>query len=245
MPRLWPPIWWGRGPDGWPLLVVPLGGKVPGEDDPTSPLYHPMPPAVRLLEASTGRTLHTIDGLSWPRLADLDGDGIADLWGSVNGKLRAFRAEPPEAWRSLDELIPAGDFDGDGIADAMTVELQIWDAFEKVKMNSRTALARSGRNGRALWTRTLDDAESPLNWEAWLGPQMASHSTLSTFPLPAGDLDGDGAPEVVVVKREDGGRGDARGTAILPIQVLSGRSGRRLWGAGPLPSLGSQAFGYS
>ncbi len=37
VPRLWPPIWWGRGPDGWPMLVVPLGGKVPGEDDPSEP----------------------------------------------------------------------------------------------------------------------------------------------------------------------------------------------------------------
>ena len=40
-------------------------------------------------------------------------------------------------------------------------------------------------------------------------------------------------------------RGAGRGNAILPVQVLSGRSGRRLWSAGPLPPLGSDAFGYS
>ena len=90
-PHLWAPSWWGRGPDGWPMLVVPLGGKVPGGSNPVSPQDHPMPPVTRLLEASTGRTLHTIDGLSWPKRADLDGDGLEDLWGSVNGKLRAFR----------------------------------------------------------------------------------------------------------------------------------------------------------
>jgi outer membrane protein assembly factor BamB/tRNA A-37 threonylcarbamoyl transferase component Bud32 len=240
-PRLWPPIWWGRGPDVWPMLVVPLGGKVPGED----PLSHLMPPVVHLLEASTGRTLHTIDGLFWPRLADLDGDGLEDLWGSVDGKLRAFRAGPPEAWRSLDALVPAADLDGDGIADAMTAELRISADFEKPRTDSRTAVARSGRDGRMLWTKKLDEAESLLNWEAWLGPQMGVRTTLSTFPLPTGDLDGDGAPEVVVVKREDSGRGDARGAAILPIQVLSGRSGRWLWSAGPLPALGPVAFGYA
>ena len=239
-PRRWPPIWWGRGPDGWPMLVTPLGGKVPGED----PLSHPMPPVVLLLEASTGRTLHTIDGLLWPRIADLDGDGLEDLWGSVDGKLQAFRAEPPETWRSLDELAPAGDLDGDGFADAMSVELRTWADFEKIKTDTRTAVARSGRDGRMLWTSRLDDAENLLNWEAWLGPQMGIHWNLSTFPLPAGDLDGDGVPEVVVMKQEES-RGDSRGTAVLPIQVLSGRSGRRLWSAGPLPPLGPVALGYS
>jgi tRNA A-37 threonylcarbamoyl transferase component Bud32 len=245
VPQLWPPNWWGRGPDGWPMLVVPIGGKVPGEDDPTSPLYHSMPPVVRLLGASTGRTLHTIDGLFWPKVADLDGDGLEDLWGSVDGKLRAFRAVPPEAWRSFGGLVPAGDLDGDSLADVLTVELRTSDTFEKVKTDDRTAVARSGRDGRVLWTRRLDDTESPLNWEAWLGPQRERRCNLSTLPLPAGDFDGDGAPEVVVVRKEGGPRGDARGAAILPIQVLSGRSGRRLWSAGPLPVVGPQVLAYS
>ena len=32
--------------------------------------------------------------------ADLDGDGQADLWGAVDGELRAFRGEAPETWRA-------------------------------------------------------------------------------------------------------------------------------------------------
>ena len=244
-PQIGPPLWWGRGPDGWPMLVVPLGGKAPGENEPPWQEAGRMPPVVRILEASTGRMLHTIDGLSWPRLADLDGDGLDDLWGSVEGKLRAFRAGPPEAWRSLDKLVPAGDLDGDGIVDAMTAELHSPSEWEKLRTDSRTAVARSGRDGRVLWTATLDDREDSLHWETWSGPRSGMTSTLSTFPLPGGDLDGDGAPEVVVVKREEGGRGEARGAVTLPIQVLSGRSGRQLWSAGPLPPLGYDASGYS
>src|SRR5262249_19343779 len=155
---------------------------------------------VRILEASTGRTLHTIDGLAWPRLADLDGDGIEELWGSVEGNLRAFRAGPPEAWRSLDKLVPAGDLDGDGIVDAMTVDLHSSGEFQKPKADSRTALARSGRDGRVLWTTALDDREESLNSETSSGPRSGIRSSFSTFPLPAGDLDGDGAPEVVVTQ---------------------------------------------
>jgi serine/threonine protein kinase len=241
--RIWAPSWWGCGPDGWPMLVVPLGGKVSGEADPTSPLYHPMPPVTRLLEASTGRTLRTIESLSWPKLADLDGDGLEDLWGSVDDKLRAFRAEPPEAWRSLDELVPAGDLDGDGLADVMTVELSSSADFEMGKLDKRTAVARSGSDGHLLWTATIDDVGSSLNWESWLGPRSGTRSTLSTFPVPGGDFDGDGAPEVIVVTREEAGAA-VKGTASLPIQVLSGRSGRRLWRAGSMPPLGFDVLGY-
>ena len=45
--------WWGRGPDGWPLLAVPLGRS--GGD---------VPPIVYSLEASTGRPVSTVVGLS-------------------------------------------------------------------------------------------------------------------------------------------------------------------------------------
>ena len=182
-PRIGPPLWWGRGPDGWPMLVVPLGGKAPGEIELPYQQAGRMPPVVRILEASTGRKLHTIDGLSWPKLADLDGDGLEDLWGSVEGKLRAFRGGPPEAWRSLDELVPVADLDGDRLADALAVELHSAAGFEKDKMDSRTAVARSGRDGRVLWTRKLDDGEGSLNWETWFGARPRHR--LDPLDLPA------------------------------------------------------------
>ena len=233
-PRMGPPLWWGRGPDGWPMLVVPLGGMAQGEIEVPYQQAGRMPPVVRILEASTGRKLHTIDGLSWPKLADLDGDGLEDLWGSVEGKLRAFRGGPPEAWRSLDELVPVADLDGDGLADALALKLHSAAGFEKVKLDNRTAVARSGRDGRVLWTRKLDDGEGSLNWETWFGARPRIDWTLSTFPLHRGDLDGDGSPEVIVTGETSWAR--SPGTPALPIEVFSGRSGRRLWKAGPLPS---------
>ena len=102
------PVWWGRGPDGWPLLALPLGGEAPVEKL-RLPVGEPMAqPIVHLLEASTGRERHRVIGLTNPGFADLDGDGLADLWGEVDGEVRAFRGEGAEAWRALGRFDRAG-----------------------------------------------------------------------------------------------------------------------------------------
>ena len=91
----------GRGPDGWPLLALPLGGEA---REPISILLRegPLaPPSIHFLEASTGREQHSLMGVASAKFADLDGDGLADLWGDFDGELRAFRGESPEAWRAL------------------------------------------------------------------------------------------------------------------------------------------------
>ncbi len=93
------PRWWGRGPDGWPLLAVPIGQS--GGD---------VPPIVENLEASTGRVVSSAVGLSKAGVADLDGDGLDDLWGEADGQLRAFRGETPELWRTLGSLGAAREF---------------------------------------------------------------------------------------------------------------------------------------
>ncbi len=72
---------------------------------------------------------------------------------------------------------------------------------------------------------------------------MEKSHDLATYPLPGGDLDGDGVPDVVVSQRLSIER-KAGPPATLPLQVFSGRSGRRLWSAGPLP-LGFEAHGFS
>ena len=104
--RFWKPQWWGRGPDGWPLLAVPVGGRHPEAVEAGVSSSHVNPPILHLLEATTGRERHTIDGLNRASFADLNGDGLADLWGEVDGELRAFRGEAAEAWRASAGLMP-------------------------------------------------------------------------------------------------------------------------------------------
>ncbi len=102
--------WWGRGPDGWPLLAVALGGnqRQAGFVSPQNDSA-----IVSNLEASTGRVVHAAVGLNSAGVADLDGDGIPDLWGEADGQLRAFRGEAPEASRALGWFArPEGSRDG-------------------------------------------------------------------------------------------------------------------------------------
>jgi serine/threonine protein kinase len=239
-PMIGPPRWWGRGPDGWPLLIVPVGGKPPTVNDPVEPDWETEPPVVHFLAAATGHEVHTLAGLSWPRAADLDGDGLEDLWGSYQGKLRAFRGELPEAWRALGQFHAGGDLDGDGIADLVSADLRIRVGFNEVRQVPPTAIVRSGRDGRVLW-RTAIESWQTRSFE--LGNDNESGYTLSTFPLPCGDFDGDGVLDVVAT----GNRAVntvAGVAAALPLEVYSGRMRRLLWSAGPLP-LGFEASGYS
>ena len=151
------PLFWGRGPDGWPLLAISLGGWY----QVTSSMASDRPAAVHVLEASTGRELHQIEGLHGAKVADFDGDGLGDLWGEAEGQLTAVRGPMPEAWRALGYFAAAGrysgppdehashtaDLDGDGIGDALTREFLSPNA--RNAPGTRTVLARSGRDGHA------------------------------------------------------------------------------------------------
>ncbi len=274
--RVLPLRWWGRGPDGWPLLAVGLGGQDPQGIFNASAA---IPPIVHNLEASTGRDVATAVGLASPGVADLDGDGLLDLWGEAGGQLQAFRGEAPEAWRALGLFgpaepprswsvavaPPAADLDGDGIADVLSTDLRTQPRTPKESIashalepafsqgfpsggapgasppGSRTAVARSGRDGRVIWKAALDES-----W-AGLGGDPGETTLLTAPPLPSGDLDGDGTPDVIAQTTRFGvrpGGFELKHAATLPLRALSGRSGRRLWSAGPLP-LGFRAFGDS
>jgi outer membrane protein assembly factor BamB/predicted Ser/Thr protein kinase len=230
----WPPVWWGRGADGWPMLAVPLGGSMMAESPNLVSFVWTVPPEVRMLSASDGRDRHTIPGLFRPSAADLDGDGLDDLIGSADGTWRAFRATTPEEWRALGEFRPAADFDGDGVVDVLNEGLRAKSSFA----DQRTLVARSGRDGHVLW-RTLVDPEKDWNRD---GEDTTYHAVAA--PARNGDLDGDGAPDVIVTVSKlvtTIGRG---GGASIPLAAISGRSGRSLWSAGRLP-LGFAASGHT
>ena len=103
--RSGPLRWWGRGPDGWPLLAVPMGGRS------TRGRLQLRDVASRRSSTSSrprrAGASSTAVGLGQVGVADLDGDGLADLWGEADGQLRAFRGEAPEAWRALGRFVPA------------------------------------------------------------------------------------------------------------------------------------------
>ena len=137
-------------------------------------------------------------------MADLDGDGLADLWGEADGQLVAFRGPMPEASRALgyynaaggdantssDRTIHTVDFDGDGIGDALASPVR--SPVKNDEAGSRTVVARSGRDGHVLWKTAT---ESPALWG---GTTPWTQYYLSTFPMPEGDLDGDGTCDVIV-----------------------------------------------
>ncbi len=258
----WPLRWWGRGPDGWPMLAVPIGGPPPAELQRIFARSFLVRPVVHVLEGSTGKERHAILGLYRPEAADLDGDGLDDLWGEVDGQLRAFRGRAPEAWRALGGYKPAGDapslrpprdpasvdwttprqdsarfrggadLDGDGIGDALLGEVfPPHEAWRRLT-GSRTAIARSGRDGHILWKTALDP---PPIWDDRDRDRGGPYE-LSCFPLPDGDLDGDGTADVIVTRPTWAFETEeTRKPSALPLQALSGRTGRRLWSAGPLP----------
>jgi len=230
---IWPAFWWGHGPDGWPLLVLPTGGGLRPGKLPVTRFGLPDPPAVHLLAAGSGREAHRIKGLAWPRSADLDGDGLADLWGSFEDKLRAFRGDGPEAWRALGGFQRAGDLDGDGTTDVVSDDLPAVRSVWPTKPESRTVLARSGRDGRLLWQSLLDPRAESLPWGKW-----ASSYSFVSLPLPCDDLDGDGLPDVVVIGGPDGIGPRGQESVSFHLSAHSGSTGRWLWSAAsPRPSL--------
>ena len=254
------PQWWGRGPDGWPLLAVAILNQNPQfgmmtRGNRPSDAY---PPMVHMLEASTGREVQTLQGIIQPHAADLDGDGLMDLWGEHRGELRAFRGEGPEAWRSLGgffpassaisqpigSLRPAADLDGDGIGDTLIGGLKApveapTLASPGLTAGSRTAVARSGRDGHLIWKTRVDVRRG------WLDRDLGEVYSMASYPLPHGDLDGDGTPDVLVQEQTYALPIQAiRGPATLPLLLLSGRTGRPVWAAGPLP-IDFEAHGFS
>ena len=148
-----------------------------------------------------------------------------------------YNAAGGDANTSSDRTIHTVDFDGDGIGDALASPVR--SPVKNDEAGSRTVVARSGRDGHVLWKTAT---ESPALWG---GTTPWTQYYLSTFPMPEGDLDGDGTCDVIVKGQSLDPFAKATRAAKIPLQLLSGRTGRRLWSAGDLaldPATPGHAF---
>ncbi len=140
--------WWQPGPDGWPLLVVPIREDARSLDRDR---WHTF-----ILASGSGRLVHDMTGAGEPMVADLDGDGLLDLVRFVPqtqsrtaGAIHTVRGSPPTVWQRLrersEEQHAVADLDGDGFADIAQGGSQ----------HTRPGLRTwSGRDGKRLWSQS-------------------------------------------------------------------------------------------
>ncbi len=221
-PDVGPLRWWSAGADGWPQLLVsrrpyPAEGMSRADRRPTA----------LLLSAGTGRLLHRLPDFAAPEVADLDGDGLADLLSfqpdrarqyDAGGRLRAIRGRSPERWQRLGGGGEAGqDYAGEGLPALLT-----WESSGQTGATARKQLtAISGRDGRRLWRcDSLSREEGSRN------------DGLVPTPLPQGDLDGDGVPDLLAPHLTDLSYQEQGTWTASPLEAISGKSGKRLWKAG-------------
>lgn len=185
--------WWQAGDDEWPQLVVPVTGAG-GQ------------PVTYILGAGTGRLTHVMPEVADPQVADINSDGIPDLFHLAGSqgrrRLTAFKGLPGALWRRPGNWQTAGDYDGDDIAD-----FREWhtDEFSKTFL-----VARAGASGRILW-------QAPIR------PDTNSRPENRILDV---DVDGDEAPDVVLFEEISIEHGNKSA-----VSAFSGKNGRRLWTA--------------
>jgi outer membrane protein assembly factor BamB len=211
-----PLAWWQGDRGGGRQLIVPDSTRTLGFYDSRTPVVD----AVSLLE---GRTRHTAEGTFLPRLADLNGDGIGDLVsiGAIESnpgqgqtrRVAALAGLPPSDWRRFGSWRPAEDYDGDGVPEWVESGMSLRPTVNLV----------SGRTGRLVRREKFEWQTAEIS--------TSGHETYSP-PLPHGDLNGDGVPDLLLSGTFFNWSIRLPVRAPVPVQAVCGRTGRRLWAGG-------------
>jgi hypothetical protein len=208
---------WERGPDGFPKLVVDIGSNFVAHRDIST---------VFVLAASTGRLLHQAADFRPTGSADIDGDGIPELWGTSTYAATPDAIRPvvvsglsPEVWKRMGQWEVGRDYNRDGVPDLVG----------PASTRHNEVAAISGRDGSVIWA-TKPDLSGVTNW----GDGGGSLYHVTPLPEKIGDLDGDGVPEIALTRER---RNDAQGNGMLTIGlgVCSGRTGTMLWDGPAVP----------
>jgi outer membrane protein assembly factor BamB len=236
--------WCQPSADGRPQLLVAYSGY---RFDQKTQTPKDIVAGAWLYSAGTGKVAHTLSGLSAVETADLDGDGIPDLFAlrpSDPGQpttLHAFRGSAPQKWRRLGTWYPAfaatseedfrtafrvsaplphGDLDGDGSPDFLV--FRKGSHGDPVKSPLR---AYSGKDGRRLWKA------------GGIQGTLPQHNNVSEcFRLECRALEKNGPPKVVLVYgvgefgyHTSQRTGGFSGPNECWLAVLSGSNGKLLW----------------
>jgi hypothetical protein len=157
------------------------------------------------------------------RAGDLDGDGFDDVIVSErksnealftstmsviakNGKTGTHMwEESVTGMVPYIYVLPAGDLDGDGLNDVIVSEIKVDELTFTATM---CVIAKKGSNGASLWEESVSGTGSHI------------------FALPAGDLDGDGLDDVIVIESKYDKTTD---TTTVRIIAKNGKTGTHMW----------------
>ncbi len=182
---------------------------------------------VFVFAALTGRLLHQVADFRPSGSADIDGDSVPELWGTLTFAATPDTIRPvvvsglqAESWKRLGRWEIGRDYNRDGVPDLVG----------PASTRHTEVDAISGRDASIIWA-TKPDLSGVTNW----GDGGGSLYHFTPLPEKIGDFDGDGVPDVALTRER---RIDAQsnGRLTIGLGVCSGRTGAMLWEGPTVPA---------